>query len=176
MSNRGLDAEVAECVMGFSVLGVASCDRDPDCGGLEVIPLSEVVRGTEFYPAEIHPVFMARCFCENYPIQHVEYPDGPMKRIEIEANARNVREHSMDLEKWGHSRSCLSIVPFYSTDIAAAMQVVENLARRMEVDYFPSADLPWCVMFVNAEGEAAWAASLPEAICCAALAVVKDQG
>lgn len=66
-----------------------------------------------------------------------------------------------------------SQTPRFSESIEAAMQVVEKVNRRMEVDFFPGTELPWCVMFVNAAGEAAWAKSLPEAICLAALSALE---
>lgn len=67
------------------------------------------------------------------------------------------------------------VLPRYSQSIEAAMQIVTKLSRRTEVDYFPDTVLPWCVMFVNAQTEAAWAKTLPEAICRAALAAMETK-
>lgn len=69
-----------------------------------------------------------------------------------------------------------SDVPRYGESIEAAMQVVEKLNRRMEVDYFPGSEMPWCVMFVNSQTEAAWAETFPRAICRAALAAIGGSG
>jgi hypothetical protein len=64
--------------------------------------------------------------------------------------------------------------PFYSTDIAAAMQVVEKMERRVEIVYVPNTALPWMVWL--RDSERTFAETLPEAICRAALAAVAEKG
>jgi hypothetical protein len=66
-------------------------------------------------------------------------------------------------------------VPRYSESIEAAMEVVEKLGRRVDIQFFPGHISQWRVMFINPTEEGAWAVTLPEAICRAALAAVKDQ-
>lgn len=171
---RDLDAAVADQVMGYELKGTAACDRDPDCNGLEIMPLSDPpsARG------ETHPVYMRQCRCDDYPITHVTYPEGPMKRIEIEANTRNTAEHNADLARWGHSRACLEIVPHYSSDIASAMDVVHKLrvSDGLDIEMESTSD-NWEVILWNWERPVGKAIceSLPEAICRAALEAVSSK-
>jgi hypothetical protein len=65
--------------------------------------------------------------------------------------------------------------PDYSNFIGAAMEVVEKMGRRVDIQFFPGHIPQWRVMFINPTEEGAWAVTLPEAICRAALAAVKDQ-
>lgn len=176
LSGRELDAAVAERVMGLTMLGDADCDRDPDCGGLEITPLYESTATS----TERHPVFLRECYCADYPLTHVTYPDGPMKQIEIDANARNVREYDADVGRWGHARCCLGVVPHYSTEIAAAMEVVEKMyadgwAVEMSRNIDRGQPEAWEAGFYGGNErkgvyKTAYKDSLPLAVCIAALA------
>lgn len=184
LRGRELDVAVAERVMGLTLLGTAACDVDPECGRLEIVPLDEPQSGTV-----VEPVFLRRCYCANYPIVHVEYPDGPFKHIEIEANARNQAEHRMDLDRWGHSRACLDITPRYSSSIEAAKEVVNKMwqlgwqiemANGYKLYTMVSENVcSWWVRFSNNENDMEnWSAdadSLEKAICLAALKTLESK-
>lgn len=43
------------------------------------------------------------------------------------SNASRVAEYNADIARWGHDHYCLSVVPEYSTEIAAAWLVVEKV-------------------------------------------------
>lgn len=172
---RELDAQIAGKVMAWTLLGKADCEHEPECGSLEIVPLNEPSR--QF---ESHPVYLERCRCENYPVQHVVYPDGPMRPIEIEVNTRNAQEHDNDLNKWGHSRSCLGIVPRYSSDISAAMEVENRIEQLHLIREYVRAlehigDMATPSRVITDTG-VAWrlAHATPEQRCRAALKAVED--
>lgn len=59
LSNEELNALIAEKVMGLQVLGVTACERDPECGYLEV-PYDPIDgRG------ESRSIYLRNCRCDN---------------------------------------------------------------------------------------------------------------
>lgn len=146
MSDRELDALVAEKVMSLRLLGVVPCVQDPEDGSWDT-PYDKELHGTALQPIYLKPNY---CGCQFKQVEDVDYS--------------------------GHSASCVSVVPFYSTDIRAVMKVVE----KMRADGWSFActlyegELPYAsfckrtaVSSRNAEAK-----TLPEAICRAALKAV----
>ena len=96
-AGRELDALVAR-MMDLDVLGLAPCVEYPGGGPyVESLPSGEVSR----YNLGMQPVYLRDCLCEYYR------PEYGVKRF-------------------GHSCQCLGVVPDYSTDIAAAMDVLSK--------------------------------------------------
>ena len=71
-------------------------------------------------------------------------------------------------------------VPYYSTDISSAWEVVEKLALTFELGWLPTdKGLNWDASFGekrgSEEGTTTYAETAPHAICLAALKTVRDQ-
>lgn len=122
-----LDAEVARQKFGVDVLGMAWCRRDPECGEWNVTADHEeddegdeqrfVYAATRYVPTR--PGFACGCLevREEYLTQRSAWlaekgfgPDDPEEGLVL-----------------GHDWTCLNVVEEYSTDIAAAWLVVEQM-------------------------------------------------
>jgi hypothetical protein len=147
-SDRELDAQVAEKIMGFQVVGVNTCTYIE--GGWDVATTwsPESPWATQ-EPVRVIDAHEVACeFCKTAP-------NGVYGKFQ------------------GYSDKCLRVVPFYSTNFSAAMEVVEKMREQgwsfactLYEGKPPYAS--FCKRTVassrNAEAE-----SLPRAICEAAL-------
>lgn len=163
---RALDAEVAEKVMGLGpILGYAGAWGE--CGHDSVSP----------EPGEF-PVYLESCVCDLCRKQNreslasciSEYGWGETEIAEVKAN------HESD---WifGHSWQCLAVVRPYSTDIAAAWEVVEKMREDGDLRIEEYAE-GWLVVSRLSDGREVdgQATTAPLAICLAALSAATAEG
>lgn len=162
-AGRELDALVAEKVMELEVPGSAVVFIDPECcipwhGSVTDESRKDVEEKTYRY---YWPIYLAHCCCD--------FKNEQRDREEI----------------FSHSVYCFEPVPFYSTDIAAAWELVEKLrAEDWEADIrgcYSSPHKcahPWSAFFVESGlgkpfGRMAksYGDAAPLAICLAALKV-----
>ena len=152
-AGRELDALIAEKVMSLNVLGVVNGERDPEgCFG------HHIMIPFEYCPKDSieTPIYLAHCLCE-------------------------FREES-DIDYFGHTAGCLEVVPWYSTNIAAAWEVVEAL-NSMKLGWFSLEQFgskgqdEWSALIWVSGGESdcffADAETVPLAICRMALKAVE---
>ncbi len=125
-AGRVLDAEVAERVMGHVLAGMATCIH---VEGEWSIHVDSGVDGWACH-AEVGPVYVEHCNCADGPIvlRGLEDDTDEDRACRQKINEEYAAEYASDRERFGHSRNCLGVVPEYSTDIAAAWTVVEQLA------------------------------------------------
>jgi hypothetical protein len=153
VAGREMDAQIHERLFGVPVVGWCTCAWVD--GERSAHPESEDPAGWSCY-AERGPVFVEHCCCEHAALDETRY--------------------------FGHVSSCLGVVPPYSTDIAAAWQVVEHFTAReygkvrVSTSYYHGyhAHICWGPG-VDGEGsspEGVYGGTAPEAICRAALAAV----
>lgn len=157
LSERELDAAVAEHVMRLQVLGVATCTHIE--GEWDV----STTWNRDSHWATQQPVY----------VDQLHAPDCQI-----------CNEPASDCfgEFQGHNEHGLRVVPFYSTDAAAAMQVVEKLTNTTENEVMKTLgfavftahrypDGRYRASFNGRNGgeNTALSSSLPEAICRAAL-------
>lgn len=158
MTDRELDALVAEKVMGRTVVGRATIVSVEGCDTV----MTDVGPEGWSCAAETGPVMVGDpCWCKD-----VEPPDDQDDRAKYDAQ----------MSRFGHLSYCLEAVPWYSTDIAAAWQVVEKLRPRtfrleFDTDYGINKRTGWTVC-INAHCLVQFAATAPRAICLAALKAV----
>lgn len=99
-AGREMDALIAEKVMRLTVFDVAPACQYEDG--------SWQVKRADSFDTEPHPIYLKECRCET---------------IRNDSLLSQLIEGGL----FGHYANCLDVVPFYSTDIAAAWQVVEKL-------------------------------------------------
>jgi hypothetical protein len=106
-----------------------------------------------------------------------ECQEAPMRLLYLErqenGNCYCEFRESVDRTYFGHIHLCLDVVPPYSTDIAAAWQVVEKMMathERVQVLWYPSTELPDWECTIDALFQCGHTA--PVAICRAALAML----
>ena len=66
------------------------------------------------------------CRCADGPIVYPLNGDED-DAVTEQLNATNVADWTTQRSYWGHTSRCLTVVPAYSTDIAAAWEVVEKM-------------------------------------------------
>jgi hypothetical protein len=122
MTDRALDAEIAAKVFGHAVVGTATCVH---VEGEWSIHVDSDPHGWACY-AETGPVYVQHCTCERrpyaLPVQENESDEDRAWREEHDA--KTARDFESDRARFGHSRYCLAVVSEYSTDIAAAFDVL----------------------------------------------------
>jgi len=169
-AGRELDALVAEKVMGLRVAG--RCCAVFVEGEWSIHPDSEPA-GWACY-AGIEPVYArADCDCAEPLVREYESPEKAALYAEIDAERE--KRQSAAIAKTGHRTYCLRIVPNYSTEIAAAWEVLEKIGRATEIRWHPKAEQHVLVMIgvYDTPGGVAEAETVPLAICLAALEVVR---
>jgi hypothetical protein len=176
-AGRELDALVAEKVMGLKVVG--RCCAVFVEGEWSIHPDAEPEGWTCY--AELAPVYARpECDCAESVVREYDTPEKAELYREIDAE-RDARQ-AISMAKTGHRTYCLGVVPGYSTDIAAAWEVVEKLLETcfVDVNAIPgSSIIQWFVtvrlMPLTARHpiRGAGALTAPLAICLAALAALE---
>lgn len=130
-AGKELDALVAEKVMGLRVAGFADClapEGDWSVRSNDGPPNRPVYILPKCTGEEFHAYLRDLCYSSEGAVARRVAGDDDMKRKEIEEYYR--REWERD-QLFGHNIvHCLGVVPEYSTDIAAAWEVVEKLRGR----------------------------------------------
>lgn len=169
MDDAALSAAVAEQVMGLNVLDAPAHVTAPE-GDPIVFPARDIRGNDDPYLCRVYA--RRDCNCAAGPPGRYAF-DGtetPEQRI----NRRRKAEYDADMARWGHSWHCLTAVPSYATDIAAAWQVVE----KMRGDGYTfglwggADDDPWEADFSDRPIDWTQARTAPRAICEAALAAI----
>ena len=192
VAGRDFDALVADKVMGWTVLAKRASAGMYD-GSWSIDAAIHI--GKEGCPQDsdedLEPVYIRHCSCDIVSREEdfEERVAGWMKlfkesREVAEAKvrrsiARKRAEHAADVERWGHSWHCLSVVPHFSTDIADAWLVVEKLqAGRLMLSVNWSRDMRWWAVVYPESGpstETDYGDTAPLVICRAALACVGEK-
>lgn len=188
-AGRDLDALVAEKVMGLQVCAARACAIHVE-GEWSIHDDREDAEGWECY-AEMAPVYVRHCCCDISPRDWTEVADtDELCAATEDMNRRAVARRASAIARFGHIGHCLCVVPNYSTDIAAAWEVVEKMRDIITRDYphgrgglviqpYHSPQYSghqWCVANSHAGYNGSWgmhwwvsAATAPLAICLAAL-------
>lgn len=126
MTDRELDAQVAARVMGYELAGSGTAvfvegewsihsDSEPD--------------GWACY-AGTEPFYVRHCSCRDgvfmFPIAPEDSSERKARYTKI--NADRQQQFERDRTRFGHSTSCLDVVPYYSTEWDAMQLVAERLA------------------------------------------------
>lgn len=119
LSDRELDARVAEKVMGWTLAKAWAPAMFVE-GGWSIHTDSEHLTR--------HPVYVQHCHCADLQAP----PDDPEKAYE----QRWREEYQREVPIYGHWWQCLRVVPCFSTSIADAWTVVEKLNSGDESDWF----------------------------------------
>lgn len=143
---RQLDVRVAREVLELEV-------PEQWCGAIYVEgewslhPDSEVGAGSGWMCySNMEPVRVVREFCGgNHEFRSADVEESVARMLDgdrssytaeewrayfIKQNKEWVAEFESDMQRWGHERRCLEVLPEYSTDIAAAMQVAQVLRQQ----------------------------------------------
>lgn len=176
--SRELDAEVAEKVMGLTVVGKATCVH---VEGEWSVHVDSGTNGWACH-AEESPVFAHDpCYCRaDGPMVHTLGEDDTEEDRATVArmNQRDKERYESDMARFGHTRYCLQAVPEFSSTWSGMQLVVEKLQERFDmvsINYGVETKW-WCTLYpatgLHIEGEAADTA--PEAVCRAALSALSS--
>lgn len=165
MENNELDAQIEQRIFGHTVVPLGRA-WDPSGEGYSIL------RPDEDHDGDLRPMWVRRCMCDLLP-QHQDeskWDYSVISRESWELLAADERtEFAADRAVWGHSKHCLDVVPWYSSDISAAWRIVVQLHDRFGLVLSwnkanPSASFITMGAIITAEAE-----TVPLAICLAAL-------
>jgi hypothetical protein len=100
--NRKLDIQIAKA-KGLDVVGELYAWQDE---------YGQWKMGNNGHPSNLHPVYVKRCLCDLY-----DKDDAIQEEVE--------REWSIKV--FGHYEYCLNVVPFWSSDLNTAWQLVDEM-------------------------------------------------
>ena len=121
--------------------------------------------------------YVSNCICDVLPVIHEPEDENDLV-AELMTN-QNREEHEGDLAIWGHNRSCLKLIPNFSTKWSD-MEIVVRMLR--ERGYYFNLEAPiidcqqpgWLATFeYNFVNYTEGADTAPYAVCLAALAAVR---
>lgn len=156
MTDRALDAEVAKEVMGWELTGEVEA---------HFLEGEWTVFGPPRGDEEPELSYLRYCVCASTDEYYAKHPERE-------------RGNAWDRKSvGGHYTACVTVLPRFSTDIAAAWTVVEKMAERgmwlfLTADY---TGVQFTAVFRRGSekefcGMSGWCKQAPEAICRAALA------